>query len=560
MANPSFNISLNYPQVTSATKRIEKNQSNILLRIVQEITVKGKLLELNNQSGYDEIWAQIAAIEDNKSAKNCTLNFAGLLSYSGVRITDISFENSGNQDVQSKDFSISFEVYEAINSSVLTTYGVQLSDLKDISDIKISQAKEESLEGKTLTTSISITFAENANSFNLSRAQGIARAILSATNILLVSSSRTTAANVYDETTGTYSFIETKNEFRGGGGGFAVLRSTNYNIQTNGSIVASENGQIKIEKNDNFTIAELYNKALTEASNAKTRCQTFVSTYYTLTYGSLPAGYKTSFEETTRQVSVDEASGTAQYNVSITNEPEYIGPVRVEIVDTTEDIKKEKAKRKILRGTITGIRLPTDKDISPTANKKLAAAKSYFDTNYKQEFTKAKNITEVTPKIGDNKTYITNGDITYNISEGSINFSLTYEDRPEYNVSNASLIYGSAETTNQSPVHLGNQFLIIGGEKAGEELIQESNQAKPVEINLRVECLFKEAKNIQNYISTFKDLIKQNYQDGILTALSISSNLIGKTFQGSATWLKFGDYRERTDTAIKVTNPNEVKL
>lgn len=560
MANPSFNISLNYPQVTSATKRIEKNQSNILLRIVQEITVKGKLLELNNQSGYDEIWAQIAAIEDNKSAKNCTLNFPGLLSYSGVRITNISFENTGNQDVQSKDFSISFEVYEAINSSVLTTYGVQLSDLKDISDIKISQAKEENLEGKTLTTSISITFAENANSFNLSRAQGIARAILSATNILSVSSSRTTAANVYDETTGTYSFIETKNEFRGSSGGFSVLRSTNYNIQTNGSIVVSENGQIKIEKNDNFTIAELYNRALTEASGAKGRCQTFVSTYYTLAYVSPPSGYKTSFEETTRQISVDEASGTAQYNVSITNEPEYIGSVRVEIVDTTEDIKKEKAKRKILRGTITGIRLPTDKEVNLTANKKLAAAKSYFDSNYKNEFTKAKNISEVTPKIGENKTYITNGDITYNISEGSINFSLTYEDRPEYNVSNANLIYGSAETTNQSPVHLGNQFLIIGGAKAGEELIQESNQSKPVEINLRVECLFKEARNIQNYISTFKDLIKQNYQDGILTALSISTNLIGKTFQGSATWLKFSEYRERNDTAIKVTNPTEVRL
>lgn len=560
MANPSFNISLNYPQVTSATKRIEKNQSNILLRIVQEITVKGKLLELNNQSGYDEIWAQIAAIEDNKSAKNCTLNFAGLLSYSGVRITNISFENTGNQDVQSKDFSISFEVYEAIDSSVLTTYGVQLSDLKDISDIKISQAKEENLEGKTLTTSIGITFAENANSFNLSRAQGIARAILNATNILSISSSRTTAANVYDETTGTYSFIETKNEFRGSSGGFSVLRSTNYNIQTNGSIVVSENGQIKIEKNDNFTIAELYNRALTEASGAKARCQTFVSTYYTLAYVSPPSGYKTSFEETTRQISVDEASGTAQYNVSITNEPEYIGPVRVEIVDTTEDIKKEKAKRKILRGTITGIRLPTDKDVNLTANKKLAAAKNYFDNSYKQEFTKAKTITAITPKIGENRTYITNGDITYNISEGSINFSLTYEDRPEYNVSNASLIYGSVETTNQSPVHLGNQFLIIGGAKPGEELIQESNQSKPVEINLRVECLFKEAKNIKNYISTFKDLIQQNYQDGILTALSISTNLIGKTFQGSATWLKFNQYRERNDTAIKVTNPTEVRL
>jgi hypothetical protein len=560
MANPTFNISLNYPEVTSATKRIEKSQSNILLKIVQEITVKGKLLELNNLSGYSEIWAQIDAIQDNKEAKNCTLNFAGLLSYSGVKITDISFENTSNQDVQSKDFSISFEVYEAVNSSLLTSYGVNLSDLKDISDIKISQAREENLEGKTLTTSIGITFGENANNYSLSRAQGIANAILNATNVLSVSSSRTTASNVYDQTSGTYSFIETKNEYRGSGGGFAVLRSTNYNIQTNGSIVASENGQIKIEKNNNFTIAELYNQALTEASNAKNRCQTFVSTYYTLTYGSLPAGYKTSFEETTRQVSVDEASGTAQYNVSITNEPEYIGPVRVEIVDTTEDLKREKAKRKIIRGTITGIRLPPDKEINPNSNRKLAAAKSYFDSNYKQLFIQAKNFTSITPEIGDYKTYITNGDITYNISEGSINFSITYEDRPEYDVSNSNMILGKAEITNQSPVHLGNQFLIIGGQEPGEELIQESNQAKPVEINFRVEALFKRATDIRTYISTFKELIQSNYQDGILKSLSISSNLIGRTFQGTASWLKFGGYRQRDDTAIKVTNPTEIRL
>ena len=102
MANPVFNISLDYPQITSATKKIEKNQANFLLKIVQEITVKGKLLEFNNLSGYSKIWAQIDAIQDNKSAKNCTLNFANLVSYSGVKITSISFDQTNNQDVQSK--------------------------------------------------------------------------------------------------------------------------------------------------------------------------------------------------------------------------------------------------------------------------------------------------------------------------------------------------------------------------------------------------------------------------------------------------------------------------
>lgn len=561
MANISFNISLDYPEVASATKRIEKSQSNILLRIVQEITVKGKLLALNNQSGYNQIWQQINLISDNAEAKNCSLNFLELNSYEEAKILNISFEDSNSQDVKSKNFSITFEVYEAIPNSLLTNYGVNVLDLKDITDIKISQAIEENLEGKTLTTAIGITFAENAKTCTLNRAQMIATEILANLAILIVTTaSRTTVSNIYDETTGTYTFIETKNEFRGSIGGFAILRSNNYNIQANGSIVASENGQIKIEKNDNFTISQIQTKAIIEADGAKSRCQAFTSNYYNLAYGSIPAGYRTSFEETTRQISIDEAAGTAQYSISITNEPEYVGDVRVEITDTIEDLKKEKAKRKIVRGTIVGMKNPPNKEISLTSNKKLTAAKNYFDAKYKGEFLAAKDITEIQQKIGNNKTYITNGDITYNISEGSINFSLTYEDRPEYVVSNTDLIYGSAEITNQSAVHLANQFLILGGLQPGEEIIQETSQSKPIEKNLKVEAFFKDASKIKSYISNFKDLVKNNYLDGVLTSLSISSNLIGRTFQGSATWFNFGNDRSRTDTAIKVTNPDEIKI
>ena len=555
-----LNVSLTDSQIASATKRIEKSQSNILLKIVTEYTIKGKVLAKDAGGGYQAIWDLISAVEDNGEAKNCTLNLGGAGRYTNAKVTNISFDESNNQDVKSKDFSITFEVYEAISSSVLTSYGVILSDLKDISDIKISQAQEENLEGKTLITTIGITFGENANPYDLSRAQKIAKAILAATSVLTINSGRKTISNIYDETSGTYNFIETKNEYRGSSGGFSVLRSTNYNIQNNGSIVVSENGQIKIEKDNDFTIKELYDKAVSEVGEAKQRCEAFIQTYYTLSYGSLPSGYRSSFQETSRQITVDESAGTAQYTVSMTNEPENIGDVRVEIVDTTEDLKKEKAKKKTIRGTIVGMKLPPDKEIDPSANKKLAAAKNYFDSNYKQLFADAKNFTSINPPIGAYKTYITNGDLTYNISEGSINFSITYEDRPEYNVQDQDMIYGSAQITNESAVHLANQFIIIGGQQPGEELIQESNQSKPVERNLQVQALFKDAGKIKGYITKFKDLIKNNYNNGILKSLNISTNLINRNFQGTATWLEFGGHRDRNDTASTVQNPTEIKL
>jgi hypothetical protein len=561
MANPVFNINLQYPQITSATKKIEKNQANFLLRIIQEITVKGKLLEFNNLSGYSEIWAQIDAIQDNKSAKNCTLNFANLVSYSGVKITSINFDQTNNQDVQSKDFSISFEVYEAVSSSGLTQYGITTTQLKDLEDIKITQVKDQNLEGETLTTSVGITFTPNANSFNESLANTIAKAVLAATNILSLTSSRTTVSNVYDEKTATYTYIEVKNKFRGSGGGFAILRSNNYNIQNNGSILVTDNTQIKIEKNT-YTINELYSRALSEASGALGRCQQFLNIYYSFSYGTPPAGYRNTFLLFNTQITVDEASGTAQASASITNEPEYTGNVKVEIVSTTEDLKKEDSKRKTVRGNITGINNPPDKEINPTSNKKLAAAKTYFDTNYKPKFKSAQSFTDLKSDLtgAKYKTYITNGDVSYNISEGSISFSLTYESRPNFNVSDQNMIYGSAELTDQSAVHLANQFIIIGGQIPGEELIQESNQSRPIEQTLKIQALFKKSSDIKNYIKKFKDLISQNYKDGIIKSINISAELIGRTFQGSATWLKFNAHRERPDINLKVTTPVEVKL
>jgi hypothetical protein len=563
MANQSFSINLQYPQIVSGTKKIEKNQANFLLRIVQEITVKGKLISLNGSSGYSDIWGIINTIGDNKSGKNCSLSFTNLTGFSQAKITNISFEQSNNQDVKNKDFSITFEIYDKVSSSGLTQYGITIDQLKDLEDIKINQVKEENLEGQTLTTSIGLTFSPNANSFTENTANSIAKAVLAATNILSLTSSRTTVSNVYDQKTATYTYIEVKNKFRGSSGGFGILRSNNYNIQSNGSIIVTDNTQIKIEKNDNFTIKDLYDKALSEAGSALGRCTTFLGIYYSYSYRSLPSGYKNTFLVSNSQITVDEASGTAQASISITNEPEYFqNKVRVEIVSTIEDLKKEDSKKKTVRGTITGIGNPTDKEINPTTNKKLAAAKTYFDSNYKSKFQDAKDYTDKKSDLtgAKYKTYITNGDVSYNISEGSINFSLTYESRPNFDVSDQNMIYGSAELTNQSAVHLANQFIVIGGQTPGEELIQESEQSRPIEQTLKVQALFKKSTDIKSYITKFKDLISTNYKDGIIKSINISTELIGRTFQGSATWLNFGAHRDRNDVSIKVTTPTAIKI
>jgi hypothetical protein len=557
----SFNISLDYPEIASATKSIEKNQANILLKTVQDITIKGNLLAINNASNYTAIWDQINAISDNSTAKNCTLNFANLVSYSGAKILNINFDETKNQDVKSKNFSITFQIYEAVTSSMLTSYGVSLKDLKDLADIKIKQSKEENMEGTNLTTSVNLSFNENTSAFSKGRAEAISKVILAATNALTLTASRTTSSNIYDEKTASYTFIETKNKFRGSSGGFAILRSNNYNIQNNGAINVTETEQIKIEKNT-YTIGELYSKADSDASGAKSRCIAFINLYYNLSYGAVPAQYRNVWIESSRQITVDEAPGTAQYTVSITNEPEYSNNVRVEIVNTIEDLKKEDSKRKITRGTITGIGSPPNKELALANNKKLSYAKTYFDTNYKPKFVQAKTYTDRTSEVSGAKykTYITNGDVSYNISEGSISFSLTYESKPTFTVKTATMLHGSAEISTESAVNLANQFIVIGGLSPGEELIQQGAQAKPINENLKVQGVFKSAKDLQTYISTFKDLVKNVYANGIIRSINVSANLIERSFQASASWFKFGEYRERSSFEAKVTAKSEVQI
>lgn len=559
----TFNISLDLPEMVSATKRIEKNQANIPLRIVQEVTVKGKLLALNNASGYQAIWSIINGINDSSEAKNCSLSFPGVGGFSGAKILSINFDNSANQDRATKDFSISFETYVAFTGAhALINYGITLEELKDFSDIKISQSKETNLEGDTLTTSVGLTFAENANTFILSKAEVISKKIISAANVLTINSTRITNSNIYDEKSGTYNFIQTKSTLRGSTSGFAILRSTNFNIQQNGAIVVSENSQIKIEKIDDYKISEIYDKATLEATSALGRATNFLAAYYKFSYGSLPGGYKPEFFETTRQISVDEATGSAQCNVSFTNEPEFMGDVRVEITDIIEDIVKEDSKRKITRGSITGIKTPPNLVVNPNSNAKIKNAKAYFDKTYLPEFKDAEDFKDKKSSIkgAKHKTYITNGDVSYNISEGSINFSLTYESKPIFNVTDANLIYGSIQNTTQSAVHLANQVIVLGGSTPGEELIQESAQSRPVENNIKFDLLFKKATDIKDYITKIKDFIKLEYKDGIVTSLSISANLIQASVQASASWMSFGEHRERSDVDSKVKPPTEIKL
>ena len=65
---------------------------------------------------------------------------------------------------------------------------------------------------------------------------------------------------------------------------------------------------------------------------------------------------------------------------------------------------------------------------------------------------------------------------------------------------------------------------------------------------------------MKSYVSNFATLIKNNYKDGIIKSINISAELIGRTFQGTATWLNFGDYRQRSDVSVKVQPPAKVTI
>jgi hypothetical protein len=564
-----LSISLDYGQTVSAVRSLEKTASNIPTRIIDQITINGKLLSLGGvDSGSGKIQAEVDRIKADNSGYKSTVSCGGN-SYSNVKIISISFNQSNSRDVFEKDFSIVFEKISQAPVSILENYGLSPQDLLNIKDIQTSSGLESNQEGKFLNQSCTIIFEPYANKDENEGAR-IAKSFFEASSQALglgsTQDNRIALGSIINKAGNTYSFTESRIEFatpKGGSNGPGVFKKTNATIQNNGAIIGTINVSKKFTNiiDDSYRAQDLYDSINglinQEVQSLKQNILPLIN-YATTKQGN----HYDKFSLTDKQISINESSGTAEGTAVISNLPEISDQdkMKKEIFYLIENIEAEDAKRLTVRGSLQALYIPPDKEFSES-NKKAKAVfdkfkstfGNFFDTSSQRTDQKGSlsslGIQELNLKY---KTYATNASVNINVTDGIIDFSITFESKQSFEVKDENILLAEGSAVGASPIHLANFFIVLGGLSKGEELIQQSGQSKlkPYIINLNGLGKKTAGREILSFIKT----IYNGNKKSVTEKINYSANLIKKTFQASITQYDDGQYRERSDVALKATS------
>lgn len=570
----ALNISISndgIAQTVTATKSLVRSESNMPLRILEQITINGKLLSLNGLSGSSKIQGQIDAFDAKKTGFESSVS-VGNLTFSQVKIINVSFLGSNSRDTIEKDFSVTFEKYTAVDQSPLTQYGLNTQDLLNIKDLQTSSNMESNLEGKVLNQTFSITYEGHAKNATENAAATIAKNFFTASKSKLaanISPDRISLSSTSNTAGKTFSFTETQIEFRTpvGGNKKGVFISKNYNIQNNGAVIATGSVSIRASNttDDRFDIQGLKTSADAEISTLESSINSDMMVYLGLGNNKLSSGIKTTLSKLDQQVSINETAGTVNISMTFTNALEYFGQERLrkEKYIIEEEIKGEDARRLTHRGSYQTLYEPPDKTFQKS-NKKIKPAWDKFEADYNQILSTAgkRNPSQnFAPKGATHPTVITSASINVNLTEGIVDFSIVAESRRAFKIIEESQDIFSFEGGKMegTPIHLANFFIVLGGTTPGEELIQESAQSKCVPHIIQFQGATKETKGLKNIVDKIKSLYEKEKND-FTESINITMNIAKKTFGGSITTFKCGEHRQRDDVAYQAKAPKAIQL
>jgi len=559
-----ISISLDHGQTISAVRNLEKTASNIPTRIIDQITINGKLLNLDGvDSGSGKIQAEVERIKATNTGYKSSVS-SGKQTFSNVKIISLSFNQSNSRDVYEKDFSIVFEKISIAPSSILDNYGLSPQDLLDIKDIQTSSTLESNPEGKFLNQSCTVIFEPYANkteSAAATIAQNFFQASSSALGLTSVQDSRIALGSIINKAGNTYSFTESRIEFTTPKGGTSgVFIKTNATIQNNGAIIGTVNVSKKFSNvsDDSYQTQDLYDSINGLINQAKNQLQQKALELIVLSNSNEGEHYN-KFSITDKQISINESSGTAEGTAVISNLPEISedDKAKKEVFYLVEDISAEDAKKITIRGSYQALYTPPDVTFSRD-NKKVKIAKDLFDAKFGTFLDSASDRPDQKLKLTSlpisapglkYKTYLINASININVTDGMIDFSLVFESKKSFEVTNSNILLAELSAVGASPIHLANFFIVLGGKTTGEELIQQSAQSKlkPYIINLNGLAKDSSGKVIVDII---KNLYSTNKKD-LTEKINYSANLIKKTFQASISQYIQGEYREVGDIQLK---------
>jgi len=538
------------PTLLGGIKKVISTESNIPYKFIEEYTLEGLVIAFNNSTGAEAIWTKVDALSQkikDKVTNDISININGTTFSNIYRITNINFQrpSTPDQDVKSKNFSISFERHVAVQDSLLSTYGV--SNLEQINSIDFSITSEQNVNSVTITKNLNIQYT---TIYEGNVCEESASSVFNSINNIFTTytKGRKYTSQTCDQRNKSLNVQERMVTFDNTGQDFGEFLSYELSIQNNGIFTVTENGNIQSNK-DSHTMSALKARAESLKSEAFTRCQNFTNIYYQ-NLGLIVANYTYNVQNLpiSSNLNVDGSNMSATYSVTYSNDPRNVTDVIVNISEEVSSSVLRDEVKKVQSGSIVGMGV-TD---SASSNTKFSKAKDKYQSLYSSVLSAAKTLSNQTILAHKYPSYLTNANVTFNISEGSINFNHTFVSNKGFDSKDANFVSVSAEATSRGPLHLVNSFLIFGGVQEGKELIQDVAQGKVGEINLTVDFLLKPNTTLDQCIAKFKLFIdKIKKAPGFLRDVSYTLDPVGRTFNGTAIFLEFDRYRELKDLALK---------
>lgn len=300
---------------------------DFLFKSVETVNLSGVILTKQNES-IIPIWDKINEIQlDSVDLSDCSV--AGISIGSGI-LTSLSFENG--IDVNTKRFSATIEIHHKGDMSSLSPIYDGLEDanllklefVKSLSeDFSFSKNQDGTYE---YTRDLSISLFKGIGIDNVSEfAKSIASLFMSSVfspftlasypDFYKTDGNKFTTES-YDDIKGEYSFSESFS-FQS-----EVDYSWVYTTQINVSeldVIVSESGSIK--SNTTNTTESLRNGLNNAVSGTYSRCQSAVSGYF----GTIPCLLNET--ESSKNISINFFSGTAEYEISYSTNPSLKGTV-----------------------------------------------------------------------------------------------------------------------------------------------------------------------------------------------------------------------------------------
>lgn len=315
-------MALNFPNVSvlGLTQNARFFDAGFLFSSTRRLTVAGVLLDLTNSFGITGIWTGqegvLATIRNNPNYQPLVLNG---VNFGSGRIESITFDPG--IDVRTKTYQANITVFDSGNLFNFTGEyysGINTSNFQYLQSFNETYSFDKKLNGGySYTHDASMQFTSGVGSlYSIGAAQAVARTLFTGSNLGFAfypgytdKQGKRYVSEMYNLISNECAFRETF-DFDNDNGNYSATQTVSVQLDEQGIVIATENGNIRGIENPN------YQKALSaigvEMTGSYYRCSGAVSYYF-------PTGALLLTSPVAQGRSIDIFNNNINYIVSFNN-------------------------------------------------------------------------------------------------------------------------------------------------------------------------------------------------------------------------------------------------